>query len=62
MGGYCKGGFSDSPWAIYLSGIGCLIFDDPLTISDFCNLYLWNNDEDSSFGMQALKRIMTSLK
>ena len=46
MGGYCKGGFSDSPWAIYLSGIGCLIFDDPLTISDFCNLYLWNNDED----------------
>ena len=46
MGGYCNGGFSDSPWAIYLSGIGCLIFDDPLTISDFCNLYLWNNDED----------------
>ncbi len=46
MGGYCKGGFSDSTWAFYLSGIGCLIFDDPLTISDFCNLYLWNNDED----------------
>ncbi len=46
MGGYCNGGFSDSFWAIYLSGIGCLIFDDPLTISDFCNLYLWNNDED----------------
>tara|TARA_A100001388_G_scaffold273962_1_gene256757 strand:- start:945 stop:1382 length:438 start_codon:yes stop_codon:yes gene_type:complete len=46
MGGYCKGGFSDSPWAIYLSGIGCLIFDDPLTISEQCNLYLWNNDED----------------
>ena len=46
MGGYCKGGFSDSPWAIYLSGIGCLIFDDPLTISEHCNLYLWNNDED----------------
>ncbi|MBO8223100.1 hypothetical protein HA142_06195 [Prochlorococcus marinus str. XMU1401] len=46
MGGYCKGGFSDSSWAIYLSGIGCLIFDDPLTISDFCNLYLWNNEED----------------
>ena len=46
MGGYCNGGFSDSHWAIYLSGIGCLIFDDPLTISDFCNLYLWNNDED----------------
>ena len=46
MGGYCKGGFSDSPWAIYLSGIGCLIFDDPLTISENCNLYLWNNDED----------------
>ena len=46
MGGYCKGGFSDSPWAIYLSGIGCLIFDDPLTISESCNLYLWNNDED----------------
>ena len=22
------------------------IFDDPLTISDFCNLYLWNNGED----------------
>ena len=48
MGGYCKGGFSDSPWAIYLSGIGCLIFDDPLTISENCNLYLWNNDEDIS--------------
>ena len=47
MGGYCKGGFSDSPWAIYLSGIGCLIFDDPLTISEHCNLYLWNNDEDN---------------
>ena len=46
MGGYCKGGFSDSPWAIYLSGIGCLIFDDPLTISEQFNLYLWNNDED----------------
>ena len=46
MGGYCNGGFSDSHCAIYLSGIGCLIFDDPLTISDFCNLYLWNNDED----------------
>ena len=46
MGGYCKGGFSDSPWAIYLSGIGCLIFDDPLTISEQCNLYLWNNDKD----------------
>ena len=45
MGGYFKGGFSDSSWAIYLSGIGCLIFDDPLTISDFCNLYLWNNDD-----------------
>ena len=41
-----KGGFSDSPWAIYLSGIGCLIFDDPLTISEQCNLYLWNNDKD----------------
>ena len=46
MGGYCNGGFSDSPWAIYLSGIGCLIFYDPLTISEQCNLYLWNNDED----------------
>ena len=46
MGGYCKGGFSDSYWSIYLSGIGCLIFDDPLTISESCNLYLWNNDED----------------
>ena len=47
MGGYCKGGFSDSYWSIYLSGIGCLIFDDPLTISEHCNLYLWNNDEDN---------------
>ena len=46
MGGYCKGGFSDSSWSIYLSGIGCLIFDDPLTISENCNLFLWNNDED----------------
>ena len=46
MGGYCNGGFSDSHWAIYLSGIGCLIFDDPLTISEQCNLYLWNNDKD----------------
>ena len=46
MGGWCKGGFGDSHWAIYLSGIGCLIFDDPLTISEQCNLYLWNNDED----------------
>ena len=46
MGGCCKGGFRDSPWAIYLSGIGCLIFDDPLTISEQCNLYLWNDDQD----------------
>ena len=38
MAGYCKGGNCDSYWAIYLSNIGCLIFDDPLTISDYCKL------------------------
>ena len=46
MAGYCKGGTSDSYWAIYLSGIGCLIFDDPLTISEYCKLYLWDKDEE----------------
>ena len=46
MAGYCKGGTSDSYWAIYLSGIGCLIFDDPLTISEYCKLYLWDEDEE----------------
>ena len=46
MAGYCGGGTSDSYWAIYLSGIGCLIFDDPLTISEYCKLYLWDEDEE----------------
>ena len=45
MAGYCGGGTSDSYWSIYLSGIGCLIFDDPSNISENCNLFFWDNDE-----------------
>ena len=46
IAGFCSGGVSESYWAIYISGIGLLIFEDPTTISKWCNVYLWSNYDD----------------